>query len=351
MLRLRVVDDETKRDLIEAFGGRPDTLPAIGRGLTWLAKVQHEDGHWALHDFPKSPDGKSFSGKGSSRSDSAATGLALLPFLGDGHTHLGGKYQPQVARGLNWLLEHQSEDGNLFTGGEGNAHMYSHGIAAIALCEAYGMTEDDNLREPAQKAIDYIVAAQHNQGGWRYRPGDAGDTSVVGWQVMALKSAQMAGLKVPQGTLDKAKGYLSRVRRGKDKAEFGYQNSGGGTPAMTAEGLLCYQYLGAKAGDPLLMRTVEVLANRTPKAGQDTSYYWYYGTQAMFHVQGEPWELWNNALQEAVLSRQVKDGVNVGSWNPEDRWEKSGGRIMSTSLRLLTLEVAFRHLPLYQALD
>ena len=351
MLRLRVENEETKRDLIEAFGGSPETLPAIARGLTWLAQVQHDQGHWQLHNFPKGPGGKKFSGHGKSKSDSAATGLALLPFLGDGHTHLGGKYQSTVKRGLRWLIEHQDDDGNLFTGGEGNAHMYSHGIAAIALCEAYGMTKDEQLREPAQRAIDYVVAAQHKEGGWRYRPGDAGDTSVVGWQVMALKSAQMASLNVPETTLEKARKYLQSARRGKNKAEYGYQRSSGGTPAMTAEGLLCYQYLDAKAGDPQLMRTVEIVANQPPKHGKDTSYYWYYGTQAMFHIQGEPWKKWNAGMQEALLEHQVTSGPNTGTWDPRDRWEQSGGRIMSTSLRLLMLEVTFRHLPLYQALD
>ena len=346
MLRLRVGDEETKEDLVEAFGGDKDTLVAIARGLTWLAKVQHEDGHWDLKKFPKPA-----SGHGKSKSDTAATGLALLPFLGDGHTHQAGKYQQQVQRGIAWLLEHQKDDGNLFTGGEGNAHMYSHGIATIALCEAYGMTKDNALREPAQRAVDYIAEAQHGEGGWRYKPGDAGDTSVVGWQVMALKSAQIGGLDVPQQTLDRAKRYIENVRRGKEKAEFGYQKNGGTTPAMTAEGLLCFQYLGAKSGDAQLLRTAEFLSRRVPQKGKDTSYYWYYGTQAMFHMQGEPWRVWNEGMSQTLLSTQLTSGPNAGTWDPKDRWEQSGGRIMSTSLRLLMLEVYFRHLPLYHALD
>ena len=203
MLRLRVGDDQQKQDLIDAFGGRKDTLEAIQRGLHWLALVQHADGHWDLKNFPKGPGGEDFSGHGSEKSDTAATGLALLPFLGDGHTHEAGKYQATVAKGIDWLLKNQKEDGDLFAGGEGNAHMYSHGIASIALCEALGMTKDEKLQPPAQRAVDFIVKSQHDEGGWRYQPRERGDTSVVGWQIMALKSAQMAGLNVPQATLDK----------------------------------------------------------------------------------------------------------------------------------------------------
>lgn len=351
MLRLRVGDDSTKQDLIEAFGGQKETLPAIRRGLKWLANVQHEDGRWDLKDFPKLPNGKRSSGRGSSESDSAATGLALLPFLGDGHTHMAGAYQKTVDRGLTWLLEHQKEDGNLFTGGEGNAHMYSHGIAAIALCEAFGMTKDAKLHEPAQRAVDYIVTAQHGRGGWRYKPGQAGDTSVVGWQIMALKSAQMAGLNVPSSTLNKARGFLESVRHGKGKGQFGYQNASGKSPAMTAEGLLCMEYLGAKRTDPKILRSVEYLMDHLPARKKDTSYCWYYATQALFHMQGEPWRRWNEAMSDTVLSTQVEKGPNAGSWDPQDQWESRGGRIYSTSLRLLMLEVSFRHLPLYQALE
>ncbi len=264
MLRLRVGDDETKQDLIDSFGGKKDTLAAIERGLAWMASVQHEDGRWDLKDFPKAANGQRSNGHGNAQSDTAATGLALLPFLGDGHTHHGGQYQPVVAKGLKWLVENQKEDGDLFTGGEGNAHMYSHGIASIALCEAYGMTKDEALREPAQRAINFIVKAQHGAGGWRYRPGEKGDTSVVGWQVMALKSGQMAELTVPEDTLNKARRYINDARSN-DNAQYGYQGKGGGKPAMTAEGLLCYAYLGAKRDDPNLLRSVDWIAQRCPR--------------------------------------------------------------------------------------
>lgn len=351
MLRLRVGDDNQKQDLIDAFGGRKDTLEAIQRGLHWLALVQHPDGHWDLKDYPKGPGGENFSGQGSEKSDTAATGLALLPFLGDGQTHEVGKYQATVAKGIDWLLKNQKEDGDLFSGGEANAHMYSHGIATIAMCEALGMTKDEKLQAPAQRAVDFIVKSQHDEGGWRYQPRERGDTSVVGWQIMALKSAQMAGLNVPQATLDKTRDWLNKSRYGQEGSDFAYQPGGGGTPAMTAEGLLCMEYLGGKRGEPQLMRTVDRVLERVPKKDQDSSYFWYYGTQAMFHMQGEAWQKWNAAMSETLLTAQVVDGPHRGTWDPRDEWEQRGGRIYSTSLRLLMLEVYFRHLPLYQSLE
>src|SRR5690606_21041897 len=130
------------------------------------------------------------------RSDTAATALALLPFLGAGQTHKSGQYRDTVGKGLRWLVMMQTNDGDLR--GMGSGRMYAHGIASIALCEAYALTNDSSLRGPAQRAIDFIAAAQHKKGGWRYDPGQEGDTSVVGWQLMALRSAELAGLEVPK---------------------------------------------------------------------------------------------------------------------------------------------------------
>lgn len=120
---------------------------------------------------------------------------------------------------------------------------------------------------------------------------------------------------------------------------------------MTAEGLLCLQFLGLQRNDPRMKAGAEFLLNNLPKAGVDTSYYWYYGTQTMYHMQGKYWQAWNDATRDMLVNTQLKDGPNAGTWNPTDNWERSGGRIYSTSIRLLMLEVYYRHLPLYQQLD
>lgn len=166
---------------------------------------------------------------------------------------------------------------------------------------------------------------------------------------MALKSAQMAELNVPPEVLAKAKQWLDRAKRG--AGEFGYQPGSRSTPAMTAEGLLCHQYLGASRGDPRLQQGAEFLLKHVPQLGRDTSYCWYYATQVMYHVQGEYWQSWNEAMKETLLNTQLQSGPMTGSWDPKDNWEQSGGRLYSTSLRVLMLEVYYRHLPLYQVFE
>lgn len=348
MFRMRRGDN--KDDIIKAFGGDEKSMTAVRRGLNWLSRHQHEDGRFSLNEFHQCcKDHKKCNGRGNVNSDVAGTGLALLPFLGDGHTHTEGDFRILVADGINWLVAGQQENGELTTGREGNARMYSHGIATITLCEAYGMTKDPALREPAQKAIDFIIWAQNEKsGGWRYQPHQVADTSVVGWQVMALKSAQMAELDVPKSVLDRTRAYLkSADRGGKNAGQYGYQKRNGSTPAMTAEALLCLEYLGADKHEKGVQQSADYLLSRLPKKGKDTSYYWYYGTQAMFHLQGEHWKEWNGSLKEMLEETQIKSGGMAGTWDPKDRWEKSAGRIYSTSLRLLMLEVYHRHLPLY----
>lgn len=341
---------DTRREFIELVGGNEQTEAAVKRGLAWLADHQHADGRWSLHQLdPPEKKQPATSGAGSVQSDTAATGLALLPFLAAGHTQLAGDYRPAVARGIEWLVGRQKPEGNLFADPPSNAFMYSHGIATIALCESYGMSHDERLREPAQRALNFIVAAQHGTGGWRYQPGEPGDTSIVGWQVMALKSGEMAGLAVPKQALDLAGKWLdSAAGTGQALGTFGYQGPGA-SAAMTAEGLLCRQFLGMNRNDPSLLAGAKYLLDRLPQAGQETSYYWYYATQVMYHLQGDHWTAWNERLRELLISSQLKDGHMAGTWDPRDSWEQSGGRLYATSLRLLMLEVYYRHLPLYQS--
>lgn len=351
MFRMR--QGEAKRDVVRAFGGSDETLAAVRRGLEWLQKHQHADGYWSLEKFYHQDPGKSYPGGGNVSSDTAATGFGLLPFLGDGHTHVSGQYQSSVRKALEWLVKHQKENGDLATTTGSNTHMYAHAIAAIALCEAYGMSKDPELRDPAQRAIDFIVQAQHRpSGGWRYNPNQAADTSVVGWQVMAMKSGQMAALSVSQDSLNLVHKWLDSVEgKGREAGRFEYQRGRGVTPAMTAEALLCLQYLGADRNDRRLRAGADYLLENLPDKGKVNSYYWYYATQVMYHLQGEPWRQWNNALRDMLVETQHKEGHLAGTWDVKGEWEDRGGRIYSTSLRLLMLEVYYRHLPLYQLVE
>jgi hypothetical protein len=272
----------------------------------------------------------------------AATALGLLPLLGAGQTHREGKYKQTVQKGLDWLIAHQKPDGDL----RGGDTMYSHGFAALALCEAYGLTNDKTVGAAAQKAIDFIEKAQHKQGGgWRYNPGTPGDTSVFGWQMSALRSAQLAGLKVAPATLDGARKYLTSAAGGAEGGQFSYMPAGNPTVAMTAVGLLGSLHLGAKPDDPQIAAGVKVLLKNLPdatEAGHRNAYYWFYATQVMHKRGGDDWKTWNNKLRETLEKTQVTEGCAAGSWDPgkpvKETWGEPGGRLMVTSLSTLLLE-------------
>jgi len=333
---------DTRRKHIELLGGSQETERAVNLGLEWLAKNQSEDGSWDLRKH-----------QGNTHSMTAGTGLGLLPFLAAGYAHtIEGQYRDVVAKAIKRLVDNQQDSGELVTKGDAQ-RMYSHGIAAIALCEAFAMSQDQELRVPAQKALDFIVSAQHKpSGGWRYNPNESADTSVVGWQMMALKSGEMAGLKVPTSSYELVKKWLHSVESKKGPGgTYGYQNRNA-TPAMTAEGLLCLQFMGTRRNDPKLRYGADFILRSLPEKSQKlTSYYWYYATQAMYHMQGEYWETWNERTKEVLISTQVQGGKNAGTWNPRDNWEKAGGRVYATSIKLLMLEVYYRHLPLYDQLE
>jgi hypothetical protein len=326
---------QTREKALINGGGTKESEAAVVAGLIWLKRNQASDGRWLL-------DGN-FRDRGTAN-DVAGTAFGLLPLLGAGKTHKSkSDFDKPVEKGLLYLIRKQDRKTGSFPGG-----MYAHGLATIAMCEAYGLTQDPALRRPAQMAINYIVRAQHSAGGWRYSPGQAGDTSVVGWQVMALKSAQMAGLDVPEITMRKAQQYLNGCC---DTANEGYGYVGpGSTPTMSAVGLLCRQYL--QAWGPQNLRLQNGIKNNIkpyPAGTMRNMYYFYYATQVMHHFGGESWTKWNEKMRDTLVKSQDKSsGPNKGSWSSEgDAHGAAGGRLMNTSLSLLTLEVYYRHLPLY----
>lgn len=349
-------------------GGTAGTEQAVELGLDFLARHQFPDGHWSLERLPHGGPGYEDVALGTMHSDTAATGLALLSFLGAGYTHQEDKHRMVVRRAIEWLATQQKPTGDLFAGGSEYTWFYSHGIAAIALCEAYGMTRDKALRDPAQRAIQFIVDAQHPQrGGWRYAPRSESDTSVTGWQLMAMQSARMAGLDVPDDALNRVGHWLDLARV--SEGRYMYNPNAGNSPAqragkqaspaMSAEALLMRMYLGWDRTHPELIQGVEYLRGELPEVGtaaQPTrdAYYWYYATQVMFHMQGDAWEAWNGRLRPLLQNSQIQQGPLAGSWHPlkpiRDRWGEAGGRMYVTAMHLLMLEVYYRHLPLYEEL-
>ncbi len=351
-------DPRLRNEIVRREGGTTLTEAAVSRGLKWLASVQNQDGSWSLAKYWNYDDPRN-------RGDCAATSLALLPFLGAGQTHEHGRYKQTVTRGLKWLIEHQKENGDLRYGIQSEAGMYAHGQASIVLVEALSMTGDERFREPAQKAIDFIQNAQHKHGGWRYRPGQPGDTSVVGWQLMALQSARGSntGLQVDDSTLKLSDYFLDMVGRSYTSGRYRRVPSGAlyrylptdGTPraTMTAEAMLCRMYLGWRRDDLRMMYAVNwLLKNALPDEDEMNLYYYYYATQVMHHYGGKAWTTWNKHLRDLLVVKQERGGKYPGSWNPKEyRWGRQGGRIYVTALAVCTLEVYYRHLPIFKQLE
>jgi len=336
----------SRRALALAGGGSAASEAAVERGLAWLAAHQWQDGGWRfnLAELPSCQG--ACRNSGNFESTTASTGLAILCFLGAGYTPQEGPYQETVARGLYYLSGRMiltSFGGDLRDGVAGT--MYAHAIATLALCEAYAMTGDENLAGPAQAAIDFIVNAQHEKGGWRYFPGEPGDTTVTGWQVAALKSGLLANLKIPYEVWRKVSSFLDSVQllRG---AAYGYQGPSQSTLATTAIGLYGRMMLGwPRDYRPLAKGMARVAAQ---KPSQTHMYFNYYATMILHYYGGKGWDRWNARMREYLVKNQATVGHETGSWYFEEPHSHRGGRLYTTTLAIMTLEVYYRYMPLYQ---
>ncbi len=330
-----------RAELVAQRGGTAASEAAVERGLKWLAAHQLKDGSWRF-DLRQSPQCRGLCrDHGTLPTTTGATALALLPFLGAGYTHQEGPYHETVSRGLYYLAGRAIVTPRGVDLQEGT--MYAHGIATIAITEACAMTGDKALRELAQSAVDFTVHAQHPAGGWRYFPQQPGDTTVTGWQLMALKSAQLAGLHVPSTTWHAASRFLDSVQS-EDGSRYGYQTR---HPRMstTAIGLLGRMYLGWRHRHPSLRRGIHVLAEHGPSPND--LYFNYYATQVLHHFEGRPWTRWNHAMRDMLVATQSDDRHEAGSWQFSEPHTRDAGRLYNTAMAIMILEVYYRYLPLY----
>ncbi len=347
MLRSRVSD---RLKIAQRHGGTVTSEAAVNAALDWMAANQSADGRWDADAHGAGQEAKILGhdrGGAGKKADTGITGLALLAFLGAGESHLEGKHRENVQHGLEFLLDSQAADGSLAGDAELFAAMYCHGIATLALSEAYAMTGDERLKNAATKAINYTVRSQHTGGGWRYRPGDAGDLSQFGWQVMSLKSAEMAGLPIPTETRTRMGRFLRSCSSGQQGGLASYRLGDRTSRTMTAEALCCRIFLATEDSLAAQTEASKFVMEEVPTRESVNLYYWYYGTVAMFQRQGEDWDRWNGAMQRELLARQRHDGKLVGSWDADNLWGNYGGRVYSTAMATLCLEVYYRYLPLY----
>ena len=385
---------------------------AILDGLRWLARHQDETGRWSGSTCSRTcqaldpdalcqPETALEAGLYSTQADVGLTSLALLTFLGAGYSpdaeqilvdqRAGRPYvigKDIVRPGLKWLVEQQRPDGSFSDGGA--YFLYNEALATLALCEAYGLTRRPYWKKPAQRALEFICRAQKPSPldpsrlwGWRYQPaslardGGAGssvlseaDISVTGWMVMALKSGQLAGLSVPQASIDGALdftrwstaggglvGYLGPETAGDpivgDHDEFAYHPG-----TMSSIGMCVRIFLEQDRADPFLEQGAEVLLADLPALGsaetpQVDYYYWYYGSLALNQFDGPDsprrtnrfWGPWNRAMNDTILALQdkSKEACSFGGWMAPDRWAYGFGPVYTTAISVLTLEVYYRY--------
>lgn len=330
-------------------GGTRASQNAVKQGLEWIARHQLPNGSWNYNHCLVGGGCNCGNPGAMMKCTNGATAMGILPFLGCGMTHREGTYKTQVSNGLNFLVNSMKKDKNCPTGGslhQAEGTMYAHGLATICLTEAYAMTKEKKLQIPAQAAVNFVMYAQDPVGGgWRYNPRQPGDTSVVGWQLMALKSGYMGYLQINQQVPAKAMNFLNSVQT-ENGAKYGYTTPGG-APACTAIALLCRMYYGWKQDNPSLQKGVEFLDKCGPS---NDMYYNYYATQVMRHYGGDMWTRWNERMREQLVKKQTKgDGHDKGSWTPGGGHAAQGGRLYETALSIMTLEVYYRHQPIYKA--
>lgn len=379
-------DPGKKNDLLSKYGGNKKTSESVKRGLLWLKKQQNEEGWWSLK-------GPYRDGVSQSIADnlSAATGLAILAFQGDGNTRQVGEHHVVVRKAWKWLLKQQDEDGSFFREGTTTSRFYTQAVCTIALCELVAMEKKkgkgNDLLSAAQKAVDYLVERQNDDlGGWRYdvtthekwiadgkknrkqitvEKAVDSDLSVTGWCMMALMSARAADLYVPDETLKRIESFLDLVEQD-DGTAYSYSKTEWSIrPSMTATGLLCREYLGWNQTNPILLRGAAALVEpdnlvhypkheevSRGKTRETTNVYGWYSTSMALKQLGANhilWRTWNEALSREVPEHQESvQSSEAGSWDPrDDDYYFGGGRLYVTCLSILCMEVYYRHLALY----
>lgn len=379
-----------------ANGGDANTETAVQNALMWLAREQSSDGSWSAAQHgagegrPTRRDGEEgrYRANAGARADTAMSGLALLSFLGSGHTHREGPYAETIARGLRYLIAQQLPSGDLSGRDQIGqdptvryARMYSHGMASLAMAEAYALTQDAELLAPLQSAVGYTIKAMNPRtGGWRYdfASDDPGDTSQFGWQAMLLHSASSSrAIRLSGSSRIAMQRFLDSVSTGRAGGLAVYRNVAPGvraptsaaTPAMTAEAMAMRCLLELPISNQAASEARSMLIDNLPGQGDVNFYYWYYGALAMYQMRGSndqaaglvnvgmatpseaAWTRWNDAMKTQLCGRQIVHGPNAGSWDPTDVWGTYGGRVYSTATACMCLEVYYRYLPLYQSLN
>jgi hypothetical protein len=349
-----VVQDFANRDAAARWaavrngGGDEQTEAAVTAALAFLSQTQESDGRWSAVKFGAGREdnvlGQSRGGTGKT-ADSGVTGLALLAVLGRGTTMNDPQYGSTLSKGIGWLQSIQTPDGCLAGNADAYCAMYCQGIAALAAAETYAITKDPVAGAVARAALAYTIRSQHpTTGGWRYKPGDTGDLSQFGWQAMALRTGMWAGLPVSDTVEPRMATFLQSVRSGRNGGLAGYRPGERPTATMTAEALASRILLGISVSEAEAAEAEAFLLENRPGTGPDNLYLWYYASIALHQLGSPAWDVWNQAMKQRLLALQENDG----SWPTSTLWGGYGGKVYTTSMGALCLEVYYRHLSIYR---
>ena len=323
------------------FGG-VKAKASVDGALHWLATHQEPSGMW---DADKHG--------GEATADVGVTGLALLAIMGGGNTTRKGQYRRNVLRGVQALIRLQNKEGGIASD-KGKVNMYCHSIATIALCEAYGRARDERVGLAARLATNFLCKAVNPDGGWRYTPNcGQSDMSVSAWCIQALKTAKLAQIKFDHAVYSRSLSFVDSVTAaggaGESSGAVGYTLSreagtGSGHPALTAAGMMVRQFSGTGVKSHLLVKGAALTRKQEPNWRRQDFYLWYYATYAMHNMGGEQRVWWNRRIRDVLVENQCKIGDNEGSWDYEEaRWGKRAGRVYTTALGALCLEVYYRY--------
>jgi hypothetical protein len=325
----------------------PEAQHAIDHGLKYLESSQLADGSW---------------GEGTYVGNIAVTSLAALAFMAGGNQPGRGQHGKCVERALEYVLNREmqsSEPGLLSTpGGPQNGPMYNHGFGTLFLAEAYGMVSkketQKRVRETLERAVALIKKAQNQrQGGWRYDTrGDSSDVSVTICQIMALRSARNAGIKVEKSIVDKCVKYVKECQNVGGDGGFAYMKTGPSLFPRSAAGVVAlycagiYEGREIEAGLKYLMQfKPNVRMNGRYRGMNDMHYFYgqYYAAQAMWTAGGKYWQEWFPAIREDLLVRQRSNTRNDGSWPDHTVCADYG-----TAMACIILQIPNNYLPIMQ---
>jgi prenyltransferase beta subunit len=254
-----------------------------------------------------------------------------------------GKYGDNVRKAVEFILKNSQQSG-LLAADASHGVMYSHGFATLFLGEVYGMTGDDAVKEKLQKAVRLIEKCQNKEGGWRYLPVpyDA-DISVTICQIMGLRAARDAGIKVEKDVIDKAIAYVRRCQNPDGGFSYTANNFGGGGGGSaferSAAGVASLYYAGVFEGNDL-KRGLDYIKQFQAGHGMTFSHPFYgnyYAAQAMFLAGGQYWQDWYPAIRDELCNRQQPSGAWSGEVSEE----------YCTSIALIVLQMPNRYLPVF----